>query len=318
MINKKFGIIGNETITIRCLQHMLSYTGIEIPFLIYDYLRDTPQFILRDFCKKENIQSYAVRSLKEESCRRIIKEAKTDLILSISNYWIIDKELLKNPKNGVINFHNGPPSAYHGINIPSWVILNGEKEHGVMWHYATCDIDSGDVIATKMFPVSEDETASSLMVKCIRNGIQLFKDIFHEIVNNNMHKTAQSKDANYYSKKDLPENKGILDFKWNYSKLDRMTRALNFNPYKNVFCYAKMKNVRGEAIINKIRRLNNYLANFKPGLVIKINKSQFLISCEDCIVRIESSMDHIGNELSPLDLAEILKLKEGDIYSPYL
>src|SRR6476659_9154377 len=50
-----------------------------------------------------------------------------------------------------IMFNIGPLPRYGGVNAYSWAIINGEKHHGVTWHYLDQGIDTGDIIAQRLF-----------------------------------------------------------------------------------------------------------------------------------------------------------------------
>ncbi len=66
------------------------------------------------------------------------------------------------------------------MNIPSWAIINGESKHGVTWHFIDTGIDTGNIIAQKIFPLDKDVTAGRLMSKCIMEGLTLFKRNFRK------------------------------------------------------------------------------------------------------------------------------------------
>ena len=315
-MNKKFGIIGNERMTLRCLRYMLEQPGIEVGFVIYDPGKENGG--LADFCSKHAVPCYGTSRLHTPENLEMIRAYQPDMILSISNYWVMKKELLDIPENGVLNFHNGPPSNYRGIYVPSWVILNGETRHGVMWHFAEENVDSGDVIGSRMFDVAEDETAATLMVKCISQGIELFRELFGKIVSASYSRFPQTGDALHYTKKHRPENEGILDFTWSKTKLRRMARALNYLPFPNPFCYARLKTTAGEVIVNELYEAAGMAGELPCGQVVKAMADEFLVACSDGVIGIAAAMDASWNEYEPGDLPGILGVKEGDILKPIL
>ena len=68
-------------------------------------------------------------------------------------------------------------SAVRWCNVCSWAIINGELDYGVSGHFIDEDIDTGDIVAQRNFPVAEDETGLSLTMKCIRTGLETFKEL---------------------------------------------------------------------------------------------------------------------------------------------
>lgn len=311
--NLKFGIIGNHGITIKCLQCMARYEEVEICFVIFDLSRQNPGNSVKDYCDAHGLASFGMNNINTTECIDLIGKSKPDIILSISNYWIMDKKILSLAKNGVLNFHNGPPSNYRGINIPSWVIMNGEKKHGVMWHFADEGIDRGDVVGYEMFDVGQDETAATLMVKCIKVGLSLFMDIFPNILSGQLKRFPQKKIAPYYSLKDQPENGGFIDFRWPFKKIDQIVRGLNYFPFSNPYCYAKLRNMHGDIIVNKVSRISDRMNNSKVGQVIEIAHDKMRVACGDSVINIESCMDenHIG--IDSFELARRLNVEVGSV-----
>lgn len=311
MINRRFGVIGNQGVTTKCLQLLGRHAGVEVAFVIFDPARQNPGRSVKDYCDAQGIACYGMTGINTRESLDVVRKSAPDMVLSISNYWVMKKELLAIPKNGVVNFHNGLPSRYRGINIPSWVIMNGETTHGVMWHFADEGVDSGDVIAYDTFEVEKEETAASLMVKCINGGVALFARILPKIVANEFQRSPQVAEASYYSLRDLPENEGVLDFRWPFEKIDRMVRGLNYLPFPNPYCFAKIKTHHGGAVINKVSWRGGRKLGVRPREVVAISDQQFLIACADGILSVDSSMDERQRELSFMELGNALGVEVG-------
>jgi methionyl-tRNA formyltransferase len=204
------------------------------------------------------------------------------------------------------------PSKYRGINIPSWVIINGEKIHGVMWHFAEQAIDSGDVIVFDEFPLDENETAASLMVKCIKRGIDLFPEVADKILKNKISRTPQLKNVPYYGKKDYPKNIGYIDFKQGGAEIDRLVRGLNYLPFKNTFLYAKIKYKGKELIVNSIKLMELKEAT-APGKIVLIDGDSFYVECKDAVISVLSAMDESLNEYEGSAIARYLGAAVSDV-----
>ena len=92
-----------------------------------------------------------------------------DVLFSIANLRVLPDDVLARVRTA-INFHDGPLPGYAGLNVTSWAILNGEREHAITWHLMTGDVDGGDVVVTERFPIEEAETAFSLNRALLRGG----------------------------------------------------------------------------------------------------------------------------------------------------
>jgi methionyl-tRNA formyltransferase len=307
----KFGIIGNDQIVLSCIDILTKIPDAEITFVLYDVARLKTANPIGSFCDKNAIRHKGINKLNTPENYNFIKENKPDYLLSINNFFVIREDILSIPVKGTVNFHNSVPSGYHGLNIPSWVIINGEENHGAMWHFVERTIDTGQVIVFREFPVTKGETAASLMVKCIKNGIELFPELIKQLLDDNVTRIPQLKNSSYYGKNDLPVNKGYIDFKQNGREIDQLVRGLNYLPYNNSYLYAKIKNKDKEIIINsvEIETLNRTTV---PGKIILINENSFHVECKDALVCVTDAMDESLDEYEGQAIADYLDVKIND------
>ena len=103
---------------------------------------------------------------------------KGDLMISFISSWIYPADLLSNANFAAINFHPGSPE-YPGTGCTNFAIYNGAKEYGVTCHHMNAGVDSGKIIAVKMFLVKEADTVYSVTQHCY----QLIEEMFYEIMN---------------------------------------------------------------------------------------------------------------------------------------
>lgn len=308
----KFGIIGNEQMVQNCIQILKETPGAEICFLLYDISKVNAKNSVDAFCKKNGIDCKAVTKLNTPENYTFIKNKQPDYLLSINNFFIIKEDILSLPRLGTINFHNSAPSKYHGINIPSWVIINGEESHGAMWHFVEKTIDTGDVICFGDFPVAKNETAASLTVKCIKKGIELFPQLIKQLLENNITRIRQLKDAAYYGKKDLPAAMGYIDFTQTGKEIDQLVRGLNYLPYSNPYLYAKIRCNGKELIINAVET-KELGENAVPGKVVLIDDESVDIMCKDAVIKIIDAMDESLEGYEGKEIAGYLGITTNDI-----
>lgn len=117
-----------------------------------------------DYCKKEGIDAYTVKSPNSNQFLELLKSKKPDVIINQSQ-CIIKKRLLDIPKIGVINRHNALLPKNRGRLTPFWVLYNQENETGVSIHFVEESLDSGDIIVQKRFEVSKKDTFNSIVKK---------------------------------------------------------------------------------------------------------------------------------------------------------
>jgi methionyl-tRNA formyltransferase len=308
----KFGIIGNDQMVQSCIRMLKETPGAEINFVLYDAVKLNPMNPIDAFCEKIGVSSRGIDKLNTTENYEFIKSHQPDYLLSISNFFVIKDDILSIPGKGTINFHNAAPSRYHGINIPSWVIINGEKNHGAMWHFVERTIDTGDVIAFEEFPLGKNETAASLMVKCIKKGIEMFPKVISQLLTDNITRIPQSENSSYYGKKDFPAGNGYIDFKQNGLEIEQLVRGLNYLPFNNPYLYAKIQIHKKELIINSVE-IEASKEITAPGKIVLINGDNFQVECKDCIINITHAMDESRDEYEGQSIADYLGVKQNDV-----
>ena len=100
-----------------------------------------------------------------------------DLLISFIGSWIIPDTLLEQAAYAAINFHPGSPE-YPGTGCTNFAIYNGEKEYGVTCHYMKATVDTGNIIAVKRFPLTNEDTVFGVTQQCY----QLIESVFYEIM----------------------------------------------------------------------------------------------------------------------------------------
>lgn len=307
----RFGVIGNDQMLLSCLQHLREREGAEICFVLYDTERLNPMNPIDSYCAANNLPARGIRKLHTPETVELIRSSQPDCILSINNFWVIRQEILDIPSFVTINFHNAVPGCYHGLNIPSWVIMNGETAHGSMWHLVEQGIDTGDVLKYETFPVTSSDTAATLMVKCIRKGIDMFPAVIDQLFSRQLTRLPQQPGASYYGKKDYPENGGYINFNLPSDHIDRLVRGLNYMPFTNPYLYAKIRWNNQEVIINAIET-GAAEPSVLPGTILSVDEDEITIQCADGWITIVDAMDENKEECIGYDLAQRLGIQAGD------
>lgn len=94
-----------------------------------------------------------------------VKQYRCDLFVSMSFNQIFRKEIINLPPLKTINCHAGKLPFYRGRNILNWALINDEREYGITVHYVDEGIDTGDIILQKTYPISEEDTYATLLLR---------------------------------------------------------------------------------------------------------------------------------------------------------
>ncbi|MFW6049754.1 MAG: MupA/Atu3671 family FMN-dependent luciferase-like monooxygenase [Myxococcota bacterium] len=165
---------------------------------------------------------------------RLSEDGPFDWLLSIANLTVVPDDVLALPREGAINFHDGPLPEYAGLRCTSWAILRGERTHAVTWHRMLPGVDEGEVLVERRFEVGPRETALTLNTRCYELGMETFGELLGQLEEGRLDpRTQDLTRRSYFGREDRPEAASSLDFTRPARELDALVRALDFGPYDN-------------------------------------------------------------------------------------
>lgn len=282
-------VVGDGQMAAQCAKLIVEHDELELPLIIH---HASEQFSEVDkLCQAHSIRHELVRNVNDAEVVHLLRKICPDVMFSINNWDIIRPELREIPRHGTINFHNGPLPAYRGVNAPSWAIINGETRHGVTWHYINAGIDTGDIVASTEFSLAPDETAISLIFRCIRAGVELFSPLLDRYANDALERWPQRGEAHYYSATDTPDD-GYLDFNCDFARLSALVRGLSFRPFDNLFTWPKIRTGKGMLLLTSITREGDRTGeNWTCGSVQTVDSRGVVVCAKDSLVRLSGLME---------------------------
>lgn len=228
MIFDKVYIIGSGSICISLLKSLLK-DNIVPEIILY---KEHTISILSSFTSNNSIVTHKFETPKSlKSFLENIKEKS--LIISANNIYLFPESVINNEYLKIINFHNAILPYHRGMNAPTWSIFEQDDFAGITWHLVNKNIDDGDIIIQKKIKLTQEETAIALIRQLMTLAFVSFEEIRNDLLIWDL-KTIKMPVANnsqiHYSK-DIP-NDGILDLKWNTTKISAFLRSLNWGVIK--------------------------------------------------------------------------------------
>ena len=235
-------------------------------------LTNTP---VKQVALDNNIEVFQPEKIKEDY-KKII-DINPDIIITCAYGQIIPEELINLPKYGCVNVHASLLPKYRGGAPIHWAKINGDDKTGVTIMYMDKCMDSGDIISQSEIEIKDEDTTESLFDKLSVLGASLLIKTLPSIFDNTNERIKQ--------------DESLITYAYNIKREDE---KVDFND-------------TGKNIINKIRGLYSWpLANFtidnleykiydaffekcnvnNPGIITKIDKNNFGISCQDGIIYI--------------------------------
>ncbi len=310
---KKVIILGNNTIGVELTKHCLEHPQIEILAVRpepNDKGVDNWQKSLLKFCLDNRIKILNERKLSNERFVKKIKNFNPDFIFSFQCRSIIPKSIINIPKYGIINLHFAYLPKYRGCYPIAWALLNGEKEVGVTLHYIDDGIDTGDIIYQEKIPVLSKDTARSIFDKLTNLGILIFKRKIDDLLRLNIQPKKQlDREAIYYSKYSLDFSKNFINWNQNNILVYNFIKAFIFPPYQ----YPQTRYKNKTFSVSKCRLSKRNFVKIQPGTIISLSNNKIVVATKKGYIDILEVI-YKNKKISSLELAKVLKLKNGDIF----
>lgn len=160
-----------------------------------------------------------------------------DYIISYLSRWIVPQVLLERAKNSAINFHPASPD-YPGIGCNNFALYNEEEFFGITCHFMLPKVDSGDIIATKKFPIFESDNVSTLLSKTYDHQLELFYEIMNKILSGeDLNPSGEKWGRDPYTREEFNQL-SIITPNMDKHEIQRRIRATKFGKFKP---YLKIK-----------------------------------------------------------------------------
>ena len=214
-----------------------------------------------------------------------IRHLECDLMLVVAFGQILKPDVLAHPKLGCINIHASILPRWRGAAPIQRAILAGDKESGVTLIQMNAGLDTGDMLAKSVVPISPLDTTADLLNKFTNVGQPLLLETLEFVDRGTTKKDPQDNDAATYAHKILkPE--AMIDWQQDAQQVDRVVRA--FNPDPIAFSFLDTTRVK----IHSGRMVNSGLC--KPGTILELSSKGLLVGCSNQAYLIEKIQLPIG------------------------
>lgn len=115
-----------------------------------------------------NPKDFQSREDHEKEIYRVLKEAKTDLIVLAGYMRIITPYLIGKYKHRIINIHPALLPSFQGIRSQKQALDYGAKVTGCTAHFIDSGVDTGPIILQKTLDIFQDDTETSLSSRIIK------------------------------------------------------------------------------------------------------------------------------------------------------
>ena len=106
-----------------------------------------------DYIRSRGIEASYIKEIRTEPTRERLRALNADVFLFCPFDRIAGPKFLEIPRMGTYNLHLGKLPEYRGGLHAFWVLRHGDSQAGATVHRVTAELDAGDVVVEKRFPV---------------------------------------------------------------------------------------------------------------------------------------------------------------------
>ena len=281
MTQIKIGYFADGPWSHQALEKMILDPAISIEFICARYEKPDP--FLKEQADINGTPFITHPQVNSEEFFLKVNEYGCDLFVSMSFNQIFRKKLIEHPRLKTINCHSGKLPFYRGRNVLNWVLINDEKEFGITVHYVDEGIDTGDILAQRLLPITDEDNYGTLLQKAYSGCAQLLYETIKQLAADEVVPQLQTNvhPLGFYCTERI-ENDERLD--WNQSSRDifNFVRAICLpGPEARTFCKD------AEIKINRVELLPDAPV-FKgiPGAVLGTYSDGFFVKTGDSYLKV--------------------------------
>ncbi|WP_338151105.1 formyltransferase family protein [Roseivivax marinus] len=284
---------GNDTLTLECGRTLLA-RGHRIAAVV------TRSDAVREWAADAGL---AVRAPETPPV-----DVPCDWLFSIANLDLIPEAMLAVPRQGAVNFHDGPLPRHAGLNAPVWALIEGERRHGITWHLIEGGVDEGDILVERAVDIAPDDTALTLNLRCFEAALGSFDALLAALGTGAPERVPQDLSRRrVHRRADRPDGQGVLDVTRPADELERLVRALDHGAYWNPLCLPKLR-IEGRVLVVASAEITE--GDGSPGAVLRTGEGAAVVACGtgSLALRLEE-MD--GTAVDPATLTGPAEVPDG-------
>jgi len=186
-------------------------------------------------CSSFGVTLYKIKNINEPKVVSLLQELNLDVVFVIGWSQIINNEALAAVKVGMIGAHASLLPKNRGSAPINWSIINGEMETGNTLIWLSEEVDEGDIIAHRKFPITDFDSCESLYRKVANSNREMILEIIPKILAGE--KPGYSQIVNNFPVLSRRHPKdGIINWDSSARNIYNFIRAITY-PYPGAFSY---------------------------------------------------------------------------------
>jgi methionyl-tRNA formyltransferase len=192
--------------------------------------------------RKYGIINKKVQKINEEKNIEFIKKLNPDLILVMGWSQLLNNDIIKIPKIGIIGSHPTELPKYRGRAPIPWTIIKELKNSALTFFYIQEGVDNGDIVDQKIFEVKKSDDASMIYNKITELGKEMLEKNLSLLQLGQVIGKKQNEDEFIENWPKRNTSDGEINWNSNAQEIDRLIRATTF-PYPGAYTFFKNKKI---------------------------------------------------------------------------
>jgi len=277
----------------RCLAHILD-AGYDVKAVVGVSKEDS----LEKLGQQHDFPIIFLDKLNTPETVKVLEAYNPDLFILCGYNKILKSLIINIPPLGTINLHGGKLPEYRGAAPINWQIINGETTGGCSIIYVDEGIDTGDIIAQEIYPITAEDTHASVLEKTLNIFPPLLETVLQQIESGSVKAAKQDLLAGQYYSRRYPRDSHIDWKTMDDIQVNNLVRGMH-GPYPAAF--TNLGDTKIE--IHKTKLLNESI-NGTPGRVPQKRGKDVIVLAKNRGLLIEKiSVDE--KEIDPADLIKI-------------
>lgn len=119
------------------------------------------QSAVKKYAVDNNLHVLQPEKLKSPEFLEALRSLKADLQIVVA-FRMLPEVVWNMPPMGSVNLHGSLLPQYRGAAPINWAVINGEKETGVTTFKLQHEIDTGNILLQRSFPVSDEDNVGTV------------------------------------------------------------------------------------------------------------------------------------------------------------
>lgn len=305
--------MGTPEISARCLSYLVDdgftvvgvVTGEDKPRGRGKIMTPSP---VKAYAASVGIPVYQPKSLRDGAFSAELKEIAPDVIAVVAYGKILPPDVLAYPRLGAVNLHVSLLPKYRGAAPMQRAVMNGESETGVTVMQMDAGLDTGDILATARFPLTEEDTFETVHDRSILLGAPLLADTLRALAAGTAQPRKQGSEGACYAPK-IEKAECRLDLSEDAAHLCAKIRGLS--PVPTAYCLHRGK-------LLKILYARVTEGSGTPGEVLSLDpagEGSITVACGSGALLIKSLIPEGKGKMSAGDFVRGRKIEKGEFLS---